>query len=185
MEGDHRVRSLSGEEVAARAEALGAILLDCIAGGASIGFMAGTSREAARRFFEEAGAAVARGERVLLVAEAPDGTPMGTVQVGFAPQDNQPHRGDLFKMLVARRYRRAGIGAALMAAAEAAALAAGRDLLVLDTGTPEAARLYERAGWRRVGMVPRYALNPDGSVCDTTFYYKDLRGAGGTLTAAR
>lgn len=177
MSGDWRVRSLNGQEAMAAAGALADILLDCVEGGASIGFMAGVSRARVEELFRDAAAQVARGERVLVVAQAADGTLLGTVQIAFAAQENQPHRGDLCKMLVARAYRRAGIGEALMAAAEAAARDAGRDLLVLDTATPEAARLYERAGWQPVGSVPRYALEPDGRFCATTFYFKDLRAA--------
>jgi RimJ/RimL family protein N-acetyltransferase len=47
-------------------------------------------------------------------------------------------------------------------------------VLVLDTANPDAERLYERAGWIRAGTVPDYALMPDGRLCDTTFFYKQL-----------
>jgi len=46
---------------------------------------------------------------------------------------------------------------------------------VLDSVTGgDAERLYERAGWQRVGVVPKYALMPDGEFCGTTFYCKQL-----------
>jgi GNAT superfamily N-acetyltransferase len=110
-----------------------------------------------------------------LVAENPaDGAIVGTVLVAFAQPENQPHRADIAKMLVHRRARRRGAGALLMQAAEAAARAAGKTMLVLDTASPEAERLYTRAGWARVGVVPDYALMPDGALCDTTFFYKRL-----------
>ena len=117
---------------------------------------------------------MARGERLVLVAEDPDGTIVGTVQVILAQPENQPHRGDLAKMLVHRRARRQGIGAALLVAAERAALEAGKTLLVLDTASEEAERLYARHGWRRCGQIPDYALWPGGGFCATTIYFKSL-----------
>jgi GNAT superfamily N-acetyltransferase len=111
---------------------------------------------------------------VLLAASDPDGI-VGTVQLVFAWPENQPHRADLEKMLVHRRARGRGIGAALMRAAEAGARAAGKTLLVLDTATGgEAERLYARLGWIRVGTIPGYALWPRGGLCGTTFYYRKL-----------
>jgi GNAT superfamily N-acetyltransferase len=99
---------------------------------------------------------------------------LGTVQAVWAPQENSPHRADVAKMLVHRRARRRGVGAAVLAAAERAALDAGRTLLVLDTASDDAERLYERGGWQRVGAIPRYALLPDGPFCRTVVFYKDL-----------
>jgi GNAT superfamily N-acetyltransferase len=124
------------------------------------------------------GASLTRGERAVLVAEDGRGRVVGTSQAIWAAPENQPHRADLAKMLVHRRARRLGVGAALLAATERAALTAGRTLLVLDTASGDAERLYERGGWQRVGAVPRYALLPDGAVCDTVFYYKDLNREG-------
>jgi GNAT superfamily N-acetyltransferase len=92
----------------------------------------------------------------------------------WATPENQPHRADIAKMLVHRRARRSGVGAAVLAAAEDAARAAGRTLLVLDTASAEAERLYERGGWRRVGAIPKYALLPDGPTIASVFFYKDL-----------
>ena len=111
---------------------------------------------------------------MVLVARDDQGI-CGTVQLLLDLPDNQPHRADVAKMLVHRRARRRGLGAALMRAAESAAIARGRDLLVLDTVTrSDAARLYERLGWIRVGEVPRYALWPSGGYVATTYYYRDL-----------
>ena len=113
------------------------------------------------------------GERTLLVAEDAAGDIHGTVQVVFDLPENQPHRCDVAKMLVHRRARRQGVGAALMMAAESAARAAGRTLLVLDTVTGgEGERLYTRLGWHRAGVIPGYALWPRGGLCDTTVFYK-------------
>jgi GNAT superfamily N-acetyltransferase len=94
----------------------------------------------------------------------------------FAQPENQPHRADVAKMLVHRRARRLGVGAALLVAAERHALDSGRTLLVLDTASPDAERLYTRQGWQLCGRIPDYALMPDGALCATTVFYKSLRG---------
>lgn len=168
------LRRLGAAEAAARSGDLAALLIACVEGGASVSFMAPLARARAEAFWGEVAAGVGRGERLLLVAQDPAGGLLGTVQVVLAQPENQPHRGDLAKMLVHPAARRRGVGAALMRAAEAAARAAGKTLLVLDTASPEAERLYAREGWIRVGLVPDYALLPDGRPCDTTFFYKPL-----------
>ena len=155
-------------------EGLSDVLIDCVEGGASVSFMLPMSRAKADAFWRSAAASVARGERVVLAAEDAAGTIVGTVQVILAQPENQPHRGDLAKMLVHRRARRRGIGGALLAAAERSALGAGKTLLVLDTASDDAERLYVRQGWRRCGQIPNYALWPDGRPCATTYYFKFL-----------
>ncbi|WP_407924055.1 GNAT family N-acetyltransferase [Burkholderia ubonensis] len=156
-------------------DALSDVLIDCVEGGASVSFMLPISRSTAARFWRQVADGVIRGERILLVAERADGRVVGTVQLITALPENQPHRADVAKMLVHRDARRQGVGARLMAAADDAARAAGKAVLVLDTVTgSDAARLYERAGWQRVGDVPNYALMPDGRYCATTFFHKQL-----------
>jgi GNAT superfamily N-acetyltransferase len=150
------------------------VLLDCVEGGASVGFMAPLSRERALAFWRGVAEGVARGERVLLVAEDAAGAIVGTVQVVLAQPDNQPHRADIAKMLVHRRARRQGLGAALMQAAERLAAQVGRSLLVLDTASGDAERVYERLGWQRCGVIPGYALWPRGGLCSTTIFFKPL-----------
>lgn len=155
-------------------DALAAVLIDCVEGGASVSFMHPLTPERAGAFWRDVAAGVASGARALLVAEDGDGI-CGTVQLILDLPENQPHRADLVKMLVHRRARRRGLGAALMRAAEAMALDCGRTLLVLDAVTGDAGeRLYARLGWTRVGVIPRYALMPDGRPCATTFFYRDL-----------
>jgi GNAT superfamily N-acetyltransferase len=149
------------------------VLIDCVDGGASVNFMLPMTRAKAAAFWDTVAASLARGERALVVAEDSAGI-VGTAQAIWATAENQPHRADVAKMLVHRRARRSGVGAAVLAAAERAALDAGRTLLVLDTASPDAERLYERGGWSRVGTVPRFALLPDGPACGTVFFYKDL-----------
>lgn len=158
---------------AADASALAELLVDCVDGGASVSFMQPLTRERALAFWQRVGESAARGDRVLLVAEDESG-PVGTVQVILDQPENQPHRADVAKMLVHRRARRRGWGALLMRAAEREAQAAGRTLLVLDTASADAERLYARLGWQRVGVIPGYALLPQGGLCDTTYFYRQL-----------
>jgi GNAT superfamily N-acetyltransferase len=155
-------------------QALADVLIDCVEGGASVSFMLPLTRERALAFWRKVAAGAAAGERALLVAEDEQGV-CGTVQLIYDLPENQPHRADLAKMLVHRRARRRGLGAALMREAERMARADGRTLLVLDAVTGgDAARLYETLGWVKVGDIPRYALYPAGAECGTTYYYRDL-----------
>lgn len=152
------------------------VLIDCVEGGASVSFMLPMTREKAGSFWQSAAEGVARGERLVFAAEDAAGRIIGTVTVILNLPENQPHRGDVAKMLVHRRARKQGVGAALLAAAERNALAAGRTLLVLDTVTGgDAERLYAREGWQRCGVIPNYALWPDGRFCATTLFFKFLR----------
>lgn len=157
----------------AELEQLAEVLMDCVAGGASVGFMQPLRAERALAFWHGVAAGVERGERVLLVAEDAEGI-AGTAQVVLAMPDNQPHRADLSKMLVHRRARRSGVGAALLREAEVAAREAGKTLIVLDTASAEAERLYERGGYVSAGVIPGYALWPQGGPCDTRIYYRAL-----------
>ncbi|HET6762436.1 MAG TPA: GNAT family N-acetyltransferase [Longimicrobiaceae bacterium] len=170
------VRCLPAEEARERIGELSAVLLDCVAAGASVGFMAPLEQGTADAFWRRVVDGVAAGDRLLLVAEqAESGEIVGTVQVVFAVPETQPHRGDVAKMLVRSSARRMGLGGRLMCAAADAALAAGRTLLVLDTVTgSDAERLYTRLGWTRVGVIPNYALLTDGRPCDTTVFYRAL-----------
>lgn len=172
---DIAVRRLDGSEAHASIDALADVLIDCVEGGASVSFMLPLAREKAVNFWCGVADGVARGERVLLVAEDRQGNIFGTVQMIMSMPDNQPHRADIAKMLVHRKGRRRGVAQRLMAALDDAAREEGKTVLVLDTVTGgDAERLYERAGWQRVGVVPKYALMPNGEFCATTFFYKQL-----------
>jgi GNAT superfamily N-acetyltransferase len=159
---------------AAALRGLSEVLIDCVDGGASVSFMAPLARDKADAFWTEAMSSAARGERLLLVAEDAAGIIVGTVQVVFAQYENQPHRADIAKMLVHRAARRRGVGEALLARAEILARQAGKTLLVLDTASGDAERLYARRGWQRCGVIPGYALLPHGGLCDTTVFYRTL-----------
>ena len=157
----------------AEIDGLANVLIDCVEGGASVSFMRPLPRARAVAFWRGVAQGVTAGERALLVAEDAQGL-CGTVQLVLDQPENQPHRADLSKMLVHRRARRQGLGAALLRAAEATARECGKTLLVLDTASDDAERLYERVGWVRVGVIPGYALLPQGGLCGTTVYYRNL-----------
>ncbi len=150
------------------------VLIDCVEGGASVSFMSPLSRERAEAFWRRVADDVASGKRDVLVVEDAEGI-CGTVQLIYDLPENQPHRADVAKMLVHQRARRRGVGEALMKAAEATARERGKSLLVLDAVTGgDAARLYERLGWVRVGDIPNFAMYPHGGMCGTTYYYRSL-----------
>jgi GNAT superfamily N-acetyltransferase len=157
----------------AEIQGLAEVLIDCVHGGASVSFMRPLPLDKAAAFWRGIGAQLADGRRALLIAEDARGV-IGTVQLIFDLPENQPHRADLSKMLVHRRARRRGVGEALLRAAEALAREHGKRLLVLDTASGDAERLYARAGWIRVGVIPGFALWPEGGPCDTTFFYRTL-----------
>jgi GNAT superfamily N-acetyltransferase len=168
------IRRLGATEVRAQLDGLAAVLADCVAGGASVSYMAPFSHEQARAVFEAWAVEVEQGRRLLLAAFA-DGDLVGTVQVILALPPNQPHRAEIAKLLVHRSARGRGIAQLLMERAEAEARAEGKTLLVLDAVTgDDAARLYARLGWTTVGVIPGYALYPDGRPCDTTYFFKAL-----------
>jgi GNAT superfamily N-acetyltransferase len=150
------------------------VLVDCVEGGASVSFMSPFSRDSALGFFRKVAGSVAAGDTVLLAAKL-GGKIVGTVQLGLDTPPNQTHRAEIKKMLVHRAARGRGIGAALMAHVEEEARRRGRWLLVLDTVPGESGhRLYLRAGWTQTGLVPDYALFPDGRLCDTAIMWKRL-----------
>jgi GNAT superfamily N-acetyltransferase len=158
------------------------VLSDCVAGGASVSFMLPLSPGKVAEFWRSSCVAAQRGERVVLAAEDDTLGIVGTVQVLLAQPENQPHRADVAKMLVHRSARRRGVGAALLVAAEQTALACGKTLLVLDTASAEAARLYARHGWQLCGEIPGYALWPDGRPCATQIFFKSLAPANATAS---
>ncbi|MET0742088.1 MAG: GNAT family N-acetyltransferase [Microvirga sp.] len=169
------IESLNAGEAGEAVAALASVLKDCVEGGASVSFMAPLPVERATAFWRDVAVGVAAGDRILLVARSvPDRKILGTVQVVSAQPENQPHRADIAKMLVSPSARRRGIGAMLMREAERAAWQAGKTVLVLDTVTGgDAERLYERLGWARSGIIPKYALWPHGGYCDTTVFFKE------------
>jgi GNAT superfamily N-acetyltransferase len=168
------IRVLTRQETLAALPDLCEILSDCVNGGASVGFMLPFTPVDARAFWLSVADAIEEGGTIHVVAEV-DGKIVGTVQVGLASKPNQPHRGDLMKLLVHRSARGLGLARRLMERVEAETAKRGRTLLVLDTATgSEAEAIYPRFGWERVGVIPDYALFPDGSYCGTTLFYKRI-----------
>jgi len=169
-----RIRQLhevTEEQISGLAE----VLVDCVEGGASVSFMFPFSHDDASRFWSKVAEDVASGARALLVAEDEQGAIVGTVQLVLALPPNQPHRADVAKLLVHRSARGRRVASQLMQALEQTALELKRHLLVLDTVTGGIAEhLYEQLGWVRVGVVPDFALFPQGGYCGTTFFYKAL-----------
>ncbi len=166
----HRLESVTPTQI----DELSNVLIDCVEGGASISFMLPMTREKAERFWRGVAESVTNNERVLLVAQNEQGEIIGSVQVVLAQPENQPHRADISKMIVHPSARKQGIAAAVMAAAEAEALREGKTVLVLDTASDDAERVYRKLGWQECGVIPDFALLPGGELCATTYFYKRL-----------
>jgi GNAT superfamily N-acetyltransferase len=168
------IRILTAEEAGAAVPALALVLTDCVEGGASVGFMLPYGTADAEPYWRGVAESVASGATLLLAAEI-EGRIVGTVQVGLAQMPNQPHRGDLKKLLIHRVARGKGLARLLMEAAESEAARRGKTLLVLDTATGSPAEaIYPRLGWQRVGVIPDYAMWPEGGFCPTTIFYKRI-----------
>lgn len=164
-----RLERLDEPEIAGLAQ----VLTDCVQGGASVSFMLPLSAVRAAAYWRTTAVAVSRGE-ALVIAAFEDTAIVGTVTLILKQPENQPHRGDVAKMLVHRGARRRGVGALLLAAVEDEARRAGKTLLVLDTASKDAERVYARGGWQLVGEIPDYALWPDGGLCPTSIFFKRL-----------
>ncbi len=168
------LRPIDAATARALLPALSELLVDAVASGAGVNFMAGFTLQEASAYWLRQIEGLASGDRVWIVAEE-GGRIVGTVMCVFAPQPNQPFRADVAKMLVLSTHRKRGIGAALLSGIEAEALKAGKSLLILDTTASSAAdRLYRRLGWTPFGTAPGYAYAPDGRLDDATFFYKQI-----------
>ena len=154
---------------------LSRILIDCVAGGAGVSFMDPLSPAKAEAFWRDRVAPqVKTGSRALFAARR-DGRILGTVQLILSIEENQPHRGEISKLMVAPSARRQGVARALMEVAQRYATETGKTLLLLDTETGGLAeQLYLSLGWVEVGVVPGFALTPHGALCATTYLYKAL-----------
>lgn len=165
---------LVGPHLRASIGALGEILSQCVNAGASVSFMLPFTPADGQAFFENVADSVDRGERILIAASL-DGKIVGTVQVLLAMPPNQPHRGEIAKLLVSPEFRRRAIARQLMIEAELAAGRAGKTLLLLDTCQGDSAEpLYRSLGWTELGIVPDYALYPDGRLVGTVFFWKRI-----------
>jgi ribosomal protein S18 acetylase RimI-like enzyme len=168
------IRRLDAEAARLQRDALAEILVDCVAGGASVGFMQPYGLDEAQDWWDGVFRSVGAGETILLAAYV-DGDLTGTVQLGLAAMPNQRHRADVKKLLVHSKARRRGLASRLMAALEEEARRLDRFVLVLDTATgSEAEGLYQKLGWTRIGVIPDYARWPEGPFCGTTLFFKSL-----------
>lgn len=176
---EYRIEPLTARRIHDQAaEGLALLLRDAVDGGASVGFLAPLDGAEAAAWWRDVAEQAARGVRSVWAAYGPDGSVLGVITLVRATMPNQPHRGDIAKLLVHRDARGRGLGSRLLAAAEEAAAAEGLTLLVLDTETGSAAEgLYRKAGWTRAGTIPHYALTPSGVPHATTYYYKLLTGS--------
>lgn len=169
------LRTLSRDDILLHLNELADILINCVEGGASVSFMLPFSRDKALAFWQRTAESVAENERILLAAVNAQQRIVGTVQLIIDQPENQPHRADVAKLLVHEDARRFGIASQLMAHLEALAYDAGKNVLVLDTATGSGAEtFYQRAGWQKVGEIPRYALMPAGELTATSVFYKFL-----------
>lgn len=173
---------VSGPELVTYADELAALLVECVEGGSSVGFLAPLDRGAAACWWREQAAAVAAGQHQVWIAR--DGERIaGTIGLVRAPLPNARHRAEVAKLMVRPSSRGLGLGRSLLDAVERSAAADGVCLLILDTesGSP-AERLYRSEGWTACGSVPDYAGDPAGVLKPTTFYYKSV-GPDGTARA--
>jgi GNAT superfamily N-acetyltransferase len=169
------VEALDAPAYRAAVDGLAALLVDAVDSGAGVNFMAGVTVDQTREWWEARIEGVESGMVVPIVAR--DGERIvGSTVLLYAWNPNSPHRGEISKVLVHSSARRQGLGRRLMEAAEARARADGRWLLVLDTVTGSDADVFYRSlGWREVGIIPDFALQPDGALTPTTVFYKDVR----------
>jgi ribosomal protein S18 acetylase RimI-like enzyme len=169
-----QIRALTEALDPRQLEDLCALLIDAVEGGASLGFLKPLDYERARAYWENVARAIQAGDKALLVAEI-EGAILGTVQIVLDMPQNQPHRGEISKMIVHTKVRQLGLGARLLDEAENRARLAGKSLLVLDTHTGSAAEhLYRKAGYTPLPPLPDYALTPDGVLAPTTIYWKRI-----------
>ena len=168
------IEILSAAPNASDLQDLAALLRDAVEGGASVGFMLPLRDSELTNFWQEIFEDAVAGKRIVLAARD-GGRIVGTTQLELAGRPNSRHRAELQKLLVLRSHRGRGLGCALISAAESAARADQRTLIVLDTSTTgNAINLYARCGYTRAGVIPRYARDPDGPLIDTGIYYKEL-----------
>jgi GNAT superfamily N-acetyltransferase len=176
-----KVELLDARVAAADFDDLIIVLTECVAGGASVGFLAPLAREEAEAFWRKVFADVAGGNRVVLVArDGAGGRIVGTAQVVFETKPNGRHRAEVQKVLVRPSHRRQGIAARLVGEIEALAAGRGAWLLFLDTSDSHAGarRFYEVLGYVYAGGIPFYATDTRGNPEQNAIFYKTLARGG-------
>jgi len=176
------IRRLGADD--AHLDALAALLVETVAGGGSVSFMHPLPMDDARAFWRKALADADAGGRIVLAAFVGE-VLAGTVTLLLDLPPNQPHRGEIAKMMTAVAHRGRGIASRLMRAAEVAAADLGRTVLTLDTASDEgAAGLYEKLGWTRCGEIPDYAFKPHGGLTGTILYFRRLQPLAASAVSA-
>ncbi len=185
---------LDAAAAASAERCLAAVLMACVADGASVGFLPPVAPDVAHAFWRQRASEVATGGRTLIAGWA-DGALVGCVTLDLDTPANQRHRAEVQTLLVHPAARRHGLGRALMQRLEVEAARHGRTLLTLntnagdtnagdtgagdinagDTGASEPAEtLFRALGWLAAGRIPDYARKGDGTSCDTRYFYKCL-----------
>jgi len=153
------------------------LLVETVAAGGSVSFMYPLAPEVAAAFWTRSLKAAEAQERVVLGA-LEDGRLLSTVTLLLDCPPNQPHRGEIAKMMTRVQHRGRGLARALMIEAEHIARERGRTLLTLDTADEGGAGpFYEKLGFTRAGVIPDYAYKPHGGLCGTIIYWKRI-GSG-------
>ena len=148
---------------------------DAVQAGASVGFLLPLEHAGIKEYWQDTLARLRPGSHALLAGLDEQGQVSGAVQLIRSPKANGVHRAEVAKLLVHRKYRRRGLGRALMEKLETLARGWGVTLLVLDTATPAAEKLYHSMDWVLAGRMPGFAYDPDGSgPHEIVFYYKRL-----------
>jgi GNAT superfamily N-acetyltransferase len=165
------VEALDVAAAASAGSALSALSLACAAAGEGA-LTAEPQRIAA--FWRRAASDVAAGERRLLIGWA-EGEPCGVVLLDLAMPPRQAHRAALALLLVHPGARRRGLGRRLLAAAEAEARRAGRELLTFEAPADGAGEAFARAsGCIEAGRIPDWERPSDGAALARAFFYKPL-----------
>jgi ribosomal protein S18 acetylase RimI-like enzyme len=169
------IEALAPSEFDGAITALARLVSDAVDDGASVNFLAGATVEHASDWWRRRRADVLDGTTTVFVARV-GGAIVGSTILERSRNQNSQHRAEIGKVIVHSSLRRRGLGARLMAAAERRARDDGRWMLLLDaaTGTPAEA-FYRALGWKVLGVVPNHSRRPDGTLADTTFFWKDLR----------
>ncbi len=169
------IQALDSKGFRAAIPGLAALTVDAVERGSGVNFLAGATTAETGAWWTARTDLVDAG--VITVFVARDGERVvGSTLIERSTNANSPHRAEIGKVIVLGSYRRRGIGAGLMRAAEARARADGRWLLILDTVAGSAAEaMYRDLGWTAFGVVPNHALLPDGTPAATTYFWKDLR----------
>ncbi|WP_105901592.1 GNAT family N-acetyltransferase [Vibrio gangliei] len=172
----HSLQTRVLTDVEPHMDALIALLQDCVASGASVGFLPPVDSDTAKQYWQQVGIELnARPSARLLLAAFENNQLVGCVQLSLSTKANAQHRAEVEKLMVHTRHRGKSISKALLQHLEEEAQVAGRHLLTLDTRVGDIATdLYKRMNYTEAGYIPDFALSASGELDGTTFFYKML-----------